>query len=88
MAPPDKPYLTPKEVVALLLQQQIEVTDDTVRNWCTVGLENKKARQLRYKLTGHKVGGRWWIERRSLEVFIRLLSQSESDPPAPAARRR
>lgn len=76
MAPqsPDRPFLSPKEVVALLAQQGIEVTDDTVRNWCKLGLQNEKRPEARYKLGSVRIGGRIYVIKESLAVFVPLLA--------------
>jgi hypothetical protein len=70
----EKPYMTPKEVVAALLRQGIEVTDDTVRNWTTLGLQNKKSPELRYRLRAIRIGGRIHVERADLVRWVPLLS--------------
>lgn len=68
------PLITPKEVVAELARVHIHVCEDTVRNWCTRGIQNKKAPQLRYKLGAIRIGGRIHILRKELATFIPLLS--------------
>jgi hypothetical protein len=69
-----KPYLTAKEVVTLLQDRGIEVTDDTVRNWVLKGIKNKNAPELRYRLGGVKIGGRVHILQESLAAWIQLVS--------------
>lgn len=70
----ERPFLSPKEVVAVLLAAGIEVTDDTVRNWCKVGLQNRKKPESRYRLGFVRIGGRIYVRRESLSTFIPLLS--------------
>lgn len=81
MAPqnPERPFLSPKEVVALLAQQGIEVTDDTVRNWCKLGLQNEKRPEARYKLGSVRIGGRIYVIRESLAVFVPLLAVARTE---------
>jgi hypothetical protein len=69
------PYLTPKEVVGILQSERIFVTDDTVRNWCTVGLQNKKHPEKRHRLDHGRVGSRFYIIRESLLQFLPLLAE-------------
>lgn len=69
----DRPYLSPKEVVAMLSQQGLYVTDDTVRNWCRLGLANKKRPELRYRLRSVRIGGRIFVVRESLSNFLPLV---------------
>lgn len=69
----EHPYLTPKEVVAWLKQRGVEVTTDTVRNWCLKGLQNKKRPEARYYLGSFWVGGRLQIIRTELVVFAQAL---------------
>jgi hypothetical protein len=75
-----KPYLTAKEVVAVLLDKGIEVTDDTVRNWVLKGIKNKNAPKLRYKLGGIKIGGRIHILQASLAEWVQLVSHLSEWP--------
>jgi transposase-like protein len=76
----DRPFLSPKEVVTLLLKQGIEVTDDTVRNWCRLGLQNEKRPEARYKLGSVRIGGRIYVLRSELEVFVPLLADRIGTP--------
>lgn len=71
---PDRPFLSPKEVVAILAERGIEVTDDTVRNWCRLGIQNEKRPESRYKLGSVRIGGRIYVITSELEVFIPLLT--------------
>ena len=70
---PDRPFLSPKEVVSLLLMQGIEVTDDTIRNWCRLGIQNEKRPEARYKLGSVRIGGRIYVIKAELERFVPLL---------------
>lgn len=65
--------VTPKEIVGLLAKHGIHVCPDTVRNWCTRGLANKKSPKLRYRLEAIRVGGRIYVMKKSLEVWIPLI---------------
>lgn len=69
----EPPYMTPKEVVAWLKQRGVEVTTDTVRNWCLKGLQNKKRPEVRYYLGSFWLGGRLQIFRDELVVFAQAL---------------
>lgn len=69
-------YVTPKEVVSLLAERRIEVTDDTVRNWITKGIQNKKAPERRHYLRGLRIGGRLFVERGAIDVFVLVLQDS------------
>ena len=75
---PVSPFVTPKEVVAELAAHNIFVCDDTVRNWCTTGIHNKKCPELRYKLGAIRIGGRIHILRESLKTLIPLLDHLAS----------
>jgi len=59
--------LTPKVV-----SRALQVDQDTVINWCRRGIQvkqkNRRTKVLR--LIGHKLGGRWFIPRRSLVAFL------------------
>lgn len=70
----EKPYLTAKEVVGLLRGQGIEVTDDTVRNWCTKGIQNKKVPERRHYLGHFRVGGRLMVVSETIKVFLAELA--------------
>lgn len=74
----EHPYLTPKEVVAWLKQRGVDVTTDTVRNWCLKGLQNKKRPEVRYYLGSFWVGGRLQIIRTELVVFAQSLTSPVS----------
>ncbi len=69
----DRPFLSPKEVVSLLLIQGIEVTDDTIRNWCKLGIQNEKRPEARYKLGSVRIGGRIYVIKAELEKFLPVL---------------
>lgn len=71
----DKSYLTPKEVVAILADRGIETTDDTVRNWCVKGIQNKKRPERRHFLGHFKMGGRIMVIRTDLIAFLPLLRE-------------
>ena len=73
MSENESPYMSPKEVVAWLKQHGVEVTTDTVRNWCLKGLQNKKRPEVRYFLGSFWLGGRLMIIRSELEVFAQAL---------------
>lgn len=77
MSENEHPFLTPKEVVAWLKQRGVEVTTDTVRNWCLKGLQNKKRPEARYYLGSFWVGGRLQIIRTELVVFAQALVSPE-----------
>jgi hypothetical protein len=66
--------VTPKEVVGLLAQHNIIVCEDTVRNWCTRGLANKKSPKLRYRLEAIRIGGRIYILREGLMKWLPLVA--------------
>lgn len=66
--------VTPKEVVRLLAQHNIIVCEDTVRNWCTRGLANKKSPKLRYRLGAIRIGGRIYILRDELAKWLPLIT--------------
>lgn len=74
----ERPFLSPKEVVAILAKQGIEVCDDTVRNWCRLGIQNEKRPEARYKLGSVRVGGRIYVIRAELEVFVPLVSAART----------
>lgn len=75
MSENDKSYLTPKEVVAILADKGIETTDDTVRNWCVKGIQNKKRPERRHFLGHFKMGGRIMVIRTDLIAFLPLLRE-------------
>ncbi len=75
----EKSYLTPKEVVAMLAGKGIETTDDTVRNWCVKGIQNKKRPEKRHFLGHFKLGGRIMVVRTDLIAFLPLLRQHPED---------
>lgn len=75
-----KPYLTAKEVVAILLRHGVEVTDDTVRNWVLKGIKNKNTPELRYRLGGAKIGGRVHILQSALADWVQLVSDLSEWP--------
>ena len=70
-----KPYLSAKEVVAILATYGIEVTDDTVRLWVTRGLKNKKTPGSHLWLSGVRIGGRLYVVREELAKWIPLVQQ-------------
>jgi hypothetical protein len=78
MTSDQKPFMTPKEVVAELRRYGIDVTDDTVRNWTTRGLENKNSPELRYRLRAIRIGGRIHVFREDLVRWIPLLKDHDS----------
>lgn len=71
--------LTPKEVVGLLADSGIIICPDTVRNWCTRGLTNKKSPKLRYRLEAMRIGGRIYIMKDELIRWIPLIRSLEED---------
>lgn len=71
-------YLSPKEVVTLLAEQGVEVTDDTVRNWCILGIQNKKRPGSRYRLGSIRIGGRIYVIKAELEVFVPLVAEART----------
>lgn len=80
----ENPFMTPKEVVAWMKKCGVEVTADTVRNWCLKGLQNKKRPEARYYLRSVWVGGRLQIFRADLVVFAQdlvLVVQGTSQGP-------
>ena len=56
-----------------MLRQGIEVTDDTIRNWCKLGIQNEKRPEARYKLGSVRIGGRIYVIKAELERFVPLL---------------
>lgn len=61
--------LTPKTISRMLL-----VDRDTVVNWHTRGIRVKqKSRTIVVRLQAGKKGGRWFISRQSLQVFLTRL---------------
>ncbi len=63
----------PQTVVAWLSQRGIEVTTDTVRNWCLKGVQNKKRPEVRCYLGSFWLGGRLQIFRTDLIVWAQAL---------------
>ena len=42
-----------------IVARKINVSDNTIRRWISEG-----------KVEGYKIGGRWYVKRKSLERFI------------------
>jgi hypothetical protein len=65
-------YITPKEVVLILKRKGIEVTTDTVRNWCNKGLKTKRPEAS--CLGSIRIGGRIMVLRADLVSFLPVLA--------------
>jgi excisionase family DNA binding protein len=46
-------------IEATTIARKINVSDNTVRRWINEG-----------KVEGYKIGGRWYVKKKSLEKFI------------------
>jgi len=52
--------LQKKELVEVaVIARKVNVSDNTVRRWINEG-----------KVEGYKIGGRWYVKKKSLEEFI------------------